>query len=276
MKYDYSAKTVWGELKTPQSQHPPLWSYIAGCLAKLFGTKNTYGILQMMSMFSQCLVLWVSFKLSKVFGTSCTLYALPMIAFSPMLIDFAGNGSQYSLGSFFLIASCWVLIHRSQPVAKDFLYSGFFCALAFLTHGAFILAVLATFACAFILGKNAKNKVIYVLLSGVGFTVSLIPLIWFRLEHFNSPFHNLNSVFIAGVLNKLSMVSSPSGIYWQVEEIWHLGDLMNYILNCLKVWKKFVIYLLWEWGPSGLFLGSLPILSLSWNKDRKLLLLLIL
>jgi len=274
MKYDYSAKTVWGDLRTPQSQHPPLWSYIAGCLAKLFGTKDTYGILQMMSMFAQCLVLWISFKLSKVFGSACTLYALPVIAFSPMLIDFAGNGSQYSLGSFFLIAGCWVLIHKRQPEAKDFLCSGFFCALAFLTHGAFILAILATFACALISGKTPKNKVIYILLSGAGFIASLVPLIWFRLEHFNSPFHNLNSFFIAGVLGKLSMDSGSSGIFWQVEETWHLGDLITYTLNCLKVWKKFVIYLLWEWGPSGLFLGSLPILGLFWKNDRKLLLLL--
>jgi len=75
MKYDFSEKTSWGSLKSPQSQHPPLWSFVAGSLADILGTKNTYGILQVMSLFAQILLLYITFKLGSFFRERmCHLY----------------------------------------------------------------------------------------------------------------------------------------------------------------------------------------------------------
>ncbi len=275
MKWDYSTSTKWGDLKTPQSQHPPLWSYLAGVLSKGLGIFETYNVLQWMSLISQCLVLWMSFLLCKVVAMPATKWAVILIACSPILIDFAGNGSQYSIGSFFLLASCWQILRSSFPSKFNALCAGFFAGLAFLTHGAFILSIAAVVLAIFWMQQGKKDKALVITSSLLGFSLAIIPLVIFRLDHFGTPFHNLNFVFIAGVLGKLSIISETDGIFWRASNMWEMTDLVIYLKNCLKIWGKFVIYLVWEWGPGALILGLLSMLFVLKKRDARLWILLL-
>ena len=255
MKYDFSEKTSWGSLESAQSQHPPLWSFVAGSLADILGTKNTYGILQGMSLFSQILLLYITFKLGSFFGKECVTFILPLVALSPLLVDFAGNGSQYSMGTVFMLGASCLLMKVGSGNFLKFFCSGALCGLAYCTHGAFVLTIGAVII-ASILSKGSKiGKVSNVCFATLGFVSVLIPLAFYRVEHFGSVFHNLNSVYIAGVLGKLSIVSSAAGIHWLVSDAWGYADFIAYTQNCLEVWFKFFVSILWEWGPAGILLG---------------------
>lgn len=255
MKYDFSEKTSWGSLKSPQSQHPPLWSFVAGSLADILGTKNTYGILQVMSLFAQILLLYITFKLGSFFGKECVTFILPMVALSPLLIDFAGNGSQYTMGAVLMLGSCCLLMERGAGNLLKFFCSGALCGLAYCIHGAFVLTIGAVLL-ASVLSKGSKiEKFSNVFFAILGFVLVLVPLVIYRVEHFGSVLHNLNSIYIAGVLGKLSIISNAEGIHWFASDAWSYSDLIVYAQNCLKVWFKFFVSILWEWGPSGIILG---------------------
>ena len=205
MKYDFSEKTSWGSLESPQSQHPPLWSFVAGSLADILGTKNTYGILQWMSLFSQILLLYITFKLGSFFGKECVTFILPLVALSPLLIDFAGNGSQYTMGTVLMLSACCLLMEREARNLLKFFCSGALCGLAYCIHGAFMLTI-GSVILASVLSKGIRiGKFLNVFFATLGFVLVLVPLFFYRVEHFGSVLHNLNSIYIAGVLGKLSM-----------------------------------------------------------------------
>jgi hypothetical protein len=253
MKYDFSRLTKWGELKTPQSQHPPLWSFLGGVLGQSFGIKNSYGILQLLSLCSQFLLMIAVYKVCLHFGRNCVIFVVSAIALSPMMIDFAGNGSQYTMGAAFMLMACLVLL-GSASLFRFFL-AGILCGLAYCTHGAFVLNILAVLVVAIIWGENFQEKVLFSIFCILGFLLALSPMFIFRIEHFGSIFHNLNSIYLGGVLGKLNLTDSKDGIFWMLDDEWVFSDVLKYAQNCLKVWSKFLVSLLWEWGPTAALLG---------------------
>ena len=271
MKYDFSEKTSWGSLESAQSQHPPLWSFVAGSLADILGTKNTYGILQGMSLFSQILLLYITFKLGSFFGKECVTFILPMVALSPLLIDFAGNGSQYTMGAVLMLGSCCLLMERGAGNLLKFFCSGALCGLAYCIHGAFVLTIGAVIL-ASVLSKVSKiEKFSNAFFAIFGFVLVLIPLAFYRVEHFGSVLHNLNSIYIAGVLGKLSIISNADGIHWFASDAWNYADFIAYAQNCLEVWFKFFVSILWEWGPAGVLLGIFALFAK--RKPKRILIL---
>ena len=54
-----------------------------------------------------------------------------------------------------------------------------------------------------------------------------------------------------------------------------MTDFAIYLKNCLKIWGKFVIYIVWEWGPGALILGLLSMLFVFKKRDAKLFILLL-
>jgi len=271
MKYDFSEKTSWGSLESAQSQHPPLWSFVAGSLADILGTKNTYGILQGMSLFSQILLLYITFKLGSFFGKECVTFILPMVALSPLLIDFAGNGSQYTMGAVLMLGSCCLLMERGAGNLLKFFCSGALCGLAYCIHGAFVLTIGAVIL-ASVLSKGSKiEKFSNAFFAIFGFVLVLIPLAFYRVEHFGSVLHNLNSIYIAGVLGKLSIISNADGIHWFASDAWNYADFIAYAQNCLEVWFKFFVSILWEWGPAGVLLGIFALFAK--RKPKRILIL---
>lgn len=252
MKYDFSRLTKWGELKTPQSQHPPLWSFLAGLFAQVFGTTNTYFTLQVMSLFSQILLLLVMFRLCQFFGDDCTLHVLPWISLSPLLIDFAGNGSQYTFGSVLVLTACLILTKNVRNSSIGFFVAGSLSGLAYCTHGAFILAIISVLLAPFFKSSDLKKCLMMALISSLGFLLSLIPLFIFRLEMFGSIFYNLNFKYFGEVFGKLKIISSNDGVYWFLDDDRSATDILIYLKNCIKVWSDFLISSLWEWGPVAL------------------------
>ncbi len=254
MKYDFSPLTQWGEFKTPQSQHPPLWAFLGGVLGHLLHIHNYYGILQILSLCSQFLLMWVIYKVCLHFGRNCVIFVVSAIAISPMMIDFAGNGSQYTLGAGFMFMACLVLLGTVGSYIRLF-FGGILCGLAFCTHGAFVLNILAILVVAIIWGDTFQKKIVFSVFCILGFLIALTPMFIFRLEHFGSIFHNLNSIYLGGVLGKLNLTESKEGIFWMLDDEWVLSDILKYAQNCLKVWAKFLVSLLWEWGPTSALLG---------------------
>ena len=259
MKWDYSDNTTWGDLKTPQSQHPPLWSFIAGLGAKVLGTHNTYLVLQCLSLFSQCLLLFLCFKILSALGGHFIILGVSLVSLSPMLIDFAGNGSQYTLGTVFTLTTMWLLIGDRYKSRLKLLLSGVCCGLAFSTHGAFVLVVAGAVLTAIVYNQGLIKRFWAVSFVLLGYIVAVLPMILFRLEHFGSPTHSLNAVFLGGVLGKLSLSNNAGGVFWRIESGWSSSDLILYFVNCLKVWRKFITFLAFELSLPGIILAVMGI-----------------
>jgi 4-amino-4-deoxy-L-arabinose transferase-like glycosyltransferase len=276
MKWDYSPKTNWGELKTPQSQHPPLWSFMAGLGAKLLGTNNTYLVLQCLSLFSQCILLFLCFKILSELGAHFVILGVSLVSLSPMLIDFAGNGSQYTLGTVFTLSALWLLIRDKHKRRANLLLVGLFCGLAFCTHGAFILVIIGAILSTIIYSRDLVKKLSAVSLVLLGYVIAVLPMLLFRLEHFGSPTHSLNEVFFGGVFGKLSLSNDSCGVFWRIERGWSSSDLILYFVNCLKVWKKFITFLVFELSLPGIVLAFLGIfLTLKYRTSRSVTVLII-
>jgi 4-amino-4-deoxy-L-arabinose transferase-like glycosyltransferase len=259
MKWDYSPNTTWGDLKTPQSQHPPLWSFMAGLGAEVFGTNNTYLVLQCLSLFSQCILLFLSFKILNVMGGHFVILGVSMVGLSPMLIDFAGNGSQYTLGTVFTLATLWLHIRDKHKSPANLLLSGVCSGLAFCTHGAFILVVAGAVLSTIIYNQGFVKRLCATSFVLLGYIVAVLPMILFRLEHFGSPTHSLNGVFFGGVFGKLSLSNEAGGVFWRIESGWSFSDLILYFENCLKVWRKFIIFLAFELSLPGIILALMGV-----------------
>jgi len=194
-----------------------------------------------------------------------------MVALSPLLIDFAGNGSQYTMGAVLMLGACCLLMERGAGNLLKFFCSGALCGLAYCIHGAFVLTIGAVIL-ASVLSKGSKiEKFSNAFFAIFGFVLVLIPLAFYRVEHFGSVLHNLNSIYIAGVLGKLSIISNADGIHWFASDAWNYADFIAYAQNCLEVWFKFFVSILWEWGPAGVLLGIFALFAK--RKPKRILIL---
>lgn len=259
MKWDYSPNTTWGDLKTPQSQHPPLWSFMAGLGAKICGTNNTYLVLQCLSLFSQCMLVFLCFKILSALAGQIVILGVSLVSLSPMLIDFAGNGSQYTLGTVFTLATLWLLIRDRYKSKVNLILSGLCCGLAFCTHGAFILVIAGAVLSTIIYNQGLAKRSWAVSFVLLGYIVAVLPTILFRLEHFGSPTHSLNGVFFGGVFGKLSLSNDAGGVFWRIDSSWSSSDLIRYFVNCLTVWRKFIIFLVFELSLPGIILAVIGV-----------------
>jgi hypothetical protein len=267
MKVDYSPNTEWKRLHSPQSQHPPLWSLLAGISGKIIGSKNTYAIVKWLSFFLGVGIIlvfchWINREASKV-----APIAISCVALSPMLVDFSGNGSQYSLGSLFFLMAC-VFLPKDRITMKSCLLTGTACGLAMLTHGAFLFIVIG--ACAYLATTTncMTRKLAGIGLCLVAFLVTVTPLLVFKFIHFGSPFHNLNYVHVGALLGQLSLEMDETRIYWDFNFALTWDAIKNYLNRFGSAGISFFLHLLFEWSPFGLALGITGLRSLRRQNPR--------
>lgn len=254
IKMDYSKNIPWQTLHSPQSQHPPLWSLAAGTIGKIVGSENTYRILQWMSFFVGIAIILALRQWLNLSSPETSTTALTLAALSPMLVDFSGNGSQYSLGTLFLLLNC-NLLSKDTIKAKTAILAGTISGLAFLTHGAFLLMIFGVAIC-FLKNKATTNQKLTCLgISLVSFFAVISPLLWYKANHFGSPFHNLNYVYIGGLLGQLSIQMDEHRIFWDFDFSLTLDAIKNYFRHLGSAVISFLIHLIFEWSPFGIAMG---------------------
>jgi hypothetical protein len=254
MKIDYSKIIPWETLHSPQSQHPPLWSFAAGIIGKIVGSENTYGILQWISFFVGIAIILTLRQWLNLSSPETSTTVLALAALSPMLVDFSGNGSQYSLGTLFLLLNC-KLLSKDTINAKTAILAGSISGLAFLTHGAFLLMIFGVAICFLKNTATTNQKLICLGFSLASFLAIISPMLWHKANHFGSPFHNLNYVYIGGLLGQLSIRMDEHRIFWDFDFSLTLDAIKNYFSHLGSAGISFVLHLVFEWSPFGVVLG---------------------
>ena len=261
MKMDYSPNVTWENLHSPQSQHPPLWSFAAGIIGKIVGSENTYAILQWMSFLVGVGLILVMHRWLNGFHFSITPTAMSLVALSPMLVDFCGNGSQYTLGGLFLLLA-FVLLSQGKTTIRTTVLVGVFSGLAVVSHGAFLLMPIGVCAYLVTTKTSIMRKFHRCALCLLAFLVTISPMLLFNVFHFGTPFHSLNTIHIGAVLGQLSLQMDETRIFWNFDFALTFDAIKKYLAGTASAGGSFLLHLLFEWSPFGLALGIIGLRSL--------------
>jgi hypothetical protein len=146
MKYDYGNVTRYAELQSPASQHPPLWPFMAGLLAKLLSTNETFFTLKLLSEFTGLLLIAVvayfGIRAGRVIEA---LFSIAGIAVSPILIDYSANGSMYILSALLIILTVILLRYFDHQNLWHYVTAGVLCGVGLEVHSALVSLILAFF-----------------------------------------------------------------------------------------------------------------------------------
>lgn len=214
MKYDYSPWVAYQTLHTPASQHPPLWSVIAGIIAKNLHSDDTFSILKILSevcgvlLIGSMLCFGKNFQVLEPFFQYLlfppTLFiACSLVSLSAVLIDFSANGSPYILMALWITLDTWLLVNFDPQNFLQIFLAGIFCALGILTHSALLFLPLG-FAAVLLFKKpcnssqtfKLKPHIIYLLIFVIITFVILLPWLVWNSRHFGQPFYSYSSYYL--------------------------------------------------------------------------------
>jgi hypothetical protein len=244
MKYEFSDNVPYLALTTPASQHPPLWSWLGGSLARLFGTSDTFSLLKPLSLLCGLGLLLSSFALSR----RVEIYheariALGLACLSPVLVDFSANGSMYILSAWVIVLSSLLLMHFDPARWSHGLLAGLLCGLGYLVHSsllllpvAFLLPLIAGYHFTWVPKTSSTgNPSLRQRLPAIGsfllaFLASLSPWLLWNFRNFQRPFYSISSYYL---LDKLGLLKT--GIYGDVISARLSGPLSASILSTYAI-----------------------------------------
>jgi len=139
-------KYGWGEMwdRIVLDVHPPLYYYVLRLWSYVFG--NSLLSLRGMSILFGVLTVWAGYKLvQKAFkNDGLALLAALFLAINPYQIQYALEARMYTLGTFLVMLSSYMLLKALESRSKrDWLYYGLAAAAAFYTHYYLIFSILA-------------------------------------------------------------------------------------------------------------------------------------
>jgi hypothetical protein len=200
MVYEYTGQAACSALTTPASQHPPAWPFIAGAVAGVLGTDDTFAVLKAMSLVAGLVLLTTVWLLQR--RSSHALgpgVALGLMALSPLLVDYSANGSMYVAVAIALVLCCWSIPRIDRERLGMAAAAGAIASLAVQTHGIALTLPLT-------LGLVLLVRRAYLALSvfaGTG-TLLALPYLCWNLRHFGVPFHSVSSQYLGMKLGLLS------------------------------------------------------------------------
>jgi hypothetical protein len=231
MKYEFSDQVAYLTLQTPASQHPPLWPILAGVIAKIFSTLDTFFVLKILSEITGGMLIGViaiivkrSFtdrEPSSIPYTTTLLIAVSLASLSAILIDFSANGSPYILMALWLILSSALLLRFDPQNIGHLIAAGVLCALGLLTHSALIFISLG-FLYAIIWHRTSneqqgskvfilKSRWLQILVFLSVILTGLAPWFAWNLHQFGKVFYSYSGYYL---LEQLGLLHS--GIYGDI------------------------------------------------------------
>jgi hypothetical protein len=209
MKYEYSDNVKYQVLRSPASQHPPLWSFVGGLLGKTACTDNTFFLLKVMCEIAGALLIAIiAYAGMRAGWPREALVAASCIALSPALIDFSANGSSYMMSAIVVTLATILLEQSRSRGATNYVLAGALCGLGLQVHSALTLMPVA-FLAFWLWDRSLKLKgLIGFALAGL---LALTPWMLWNLLHFGKPFYSYSSYY---VLEKLGL--TQTGIYGDV------------------------------------------------------------
>ena len=222
--------------------HPPLWPFLGGIGAYLFG--DPFLAFKVFSLLAGILLVPLSFwAFRRPFGEEAALLASTFIAFSYLLSDYSGNGSLYALQALLyllLIALCAKLDRW-----RNSLLLGLVAGLAYLLNYQAVIVFVALIAVYLVdhsLGKRSWRKLPVLLLSlGCAFAV-VLPLLIRNTITFGSPFYNTNINYIFQKLNEFSYLSIPEAVlFWTARNIGYMSVRLSILAPFVSFFAPFAL-----------------------------------
>lgn len=270
MKYDFSPNLPYLTLSTPASQHPPLWPLLGGVLARFGGTEDTFSVLKgigVLAGFGMLLATWVLG--SRLRPKNELLAGLALLTFSPILVDFSGNGSPYIFLATLLCLASFLL--EELPSGKPIYYiqAGLLCAVGYLTHSILLFLPLAFIF--FLIrpqGTQRNHLLKRGLLFGLFLALPLVPWMLWNLQHFGKPAYSYSIYYIFEQLGMLKTSLVDGGIFRQIHFDLPVSQVVQeYALHFAKAsWALLSNYLL-AMGPFTLVLLAIGFQAL-YDKRR--------
>jgi hypothetical protein len=267
MKYEYSEFTEYRVLRSPASQHPPLWPYVAGLLGRLLSTEDTFSVLKMMSEVVGILLI-VGVAYFGIHGGRIDeiLISISGIALSPLLVDFSANGSSYILSALMIVLAVILLRVFDHQKLAHYVLSGVLCGIGLQVHSAMVFLPLVFFV--FWLWERSQVKwygVIAFVLTGL---LTITPWMVWNWLHFGKPFYSYSTYHLLG---KLGL--AHTGLYNGVITTRITGSVNEKVLRLYVslVGKNAVVFLmryLLEVGPFCLVLATIGCIRLFKHKRR--------
>src|SRR5262249_4493019 len=96
-KQDYFGVADYRAMHSPSSQHPPVFPFLAGLMARWMGSDDTFAILKGITFACGVVAMAVALPLATTAlqAQAAGPLALGAAAFLPLLVDFSGNGSPF-------------------------------------------------------------------------------------------------------------------------------------------------------------------------------------
>jgi hypothetical protein len=267
IKYEYSDFTEYRVLRSPASQHPPLWPYVAGLLAKLFSIQDTFSVLKAISEVVGVLLL-VGVVCFGVYAKRLeeALVSVSGLALSPLLVDFSANGSLYILLALLMILVTFLIKAFDCKKIDHYALAGLLCGVGLQVHSAMVVLPLCFFALGF-------SKLVQIKWHGaitfvaVGLLTVTPWMVW-NYYHFGRPFYSYSMYHL---LRKLGV--AHTGVYDGIVTTRITGSVDRQVLGLyislfFKNAAAFVRQYLLEIGPFCLALAVIGLIQVFKSSKR--------
>lgn len=199
MHYDYGPTVDALALTTPATQHPPAWSFSAALISRSLGTQDTFATLKGLSFAFGLLLLGLAWGLTvNTVGRREAAVGLLLMAASPLLVDYSGNGSMYGAVAVALLTATWLLCCFPDKRPWIAAASGALASLAVQIHGvALMLPVVLGVGW---LRLRAWHALLLFIVCG---SLTAVPFLWWNLSNFGRPFYSIAPQYFAMKLGML-------------------------------------------------------------------------
>ncbi len=251
LKYEFTEQVPYRVLHTPASQHPPLWPFLGGSVARWLATDDTFFVLKLLCAVTGSLLLIAIVMLVNrlQWPMEERLIGLALILLSPLLTDFSANGSPYIVLALLLVLASLLFLSAQRQSPIRYAFAGLVCGVALQIHSLmFFLPVLFLY---FWLQDRRRGQVNWrgVLIFAMTGLLTVLPWLWWNQQHFGRLFYSSSTNHLFSQLGLLQFVADDKGLYYRVV-MQPLAVLAPVYLRLF--WKslwEFSLYFLYEVGP---------------------------
>lgn len=263
MKYEWSDHVAYITLASPASQHPPLFPFLAGVLATVLRTDNTFLMLKLLSMASgvALLALLAWWGLRSAWRTELLLAAV-LAGLSPLIVDFSANGSSYILSTVLMVLLAIVLARFRYERASDYALAGGICGAGLLVHSTMICLA----ATLFVLGLARWRHVtlLGILTYSAVFLAVLSPWLAWNVYHFGKPLYSYSTYHLLGLLGLTEMGIFGDVVAVRITRSASSETVRRYLSLFGTTSLRYLIFYLLQIGPFAWFfaiVGSFALIT---------------
>jgi hypothetical protein len=271
-KIDFFGSAPYESLKSQAAQHPPLFPFLGGVVAKLTRNPDTFLVLRYISFVVGLVVPGLVAVLARDATPPASIpVALVLALFMPIMVDYSGNGSPYILLAAILAGVTLLLVNFDPERRGHYVLLGILLALGFMVHGASNLAVPGI---VWFLGLKARSlRIRYITMLCAACLLTLAPMMIWNMSYRGVPIYSTSTAWIRLMLGTIE-VGIRDGIITSYPSTRTLPTLLkSYVRGQWPMVQEYLAMLAFSIGPGMLLLaviglkrlldeGTIPLVTL--------------